>query len=163
MADLLADAGLLVRDGGRFRNAPDAEAFRAGRGLRPRLDKTQTEAYESAIALVAADTAAGGDLYQVDEVADWLGATGWRFAGPRELPPLSGAETVVRAALGEFPDDADLLTMLGYVLRMQGRHVRALAACDAAVAAAPEYGTAHAQRASTGRHSPHRAGHHRCA
>jgi len=89
MADLMADAGLLIRDGDRFRNAPDAEAFLAGRGpfdlrplgrywdlvsyptwvrageafrtrrgVRPDLDKTQTEAYESAVALVTAETAA---------------------------------------------------------------------------------------------------------
>jgi SAM-dependent methyltransferase len=253
MADLLVDAGLLVRDDGRFRNAPDAEAFLAGRGpfdLRPlarywdmvsyptwtraaeafrtrrgvraELDKAQTEAYESAVALVTAETAtdlareydfarhrrlldvgggvgtfvkpilaanghltatlvdlpevaalvaeqtrltavgadiftdplpgdhdailvanvvhlfppeqivellrrlrevvspegrlllvdwwrtdvaphpsarfgageflmiSGGDLYQVDEVARWLGATGWRFTGLQPLPPPSG-------------------------------------------------------------------------
>jgi SAM-dependent methyltransferase len=88
MADLLADAGLLVRDGTRFRNAPDTEAFLAGRGpfdlrplarywdivsyptwtrateayrtrrgVRPVLDKAQTEAYESAVASVTAETA----------------------------------------------------------------------------------------------------------
>jgi len=89
MADLLAAEGLLVRDGDRFRNAPDAEAFLAGRGrfdlrplarywdivsyptwthaagayrtrrgVRPALTKTQTEAYETAVALVTAETAA---------------------------------------------------------------------------------------------------------
>ncbi|GIF00533.1 methyltransferase [Paractinoplanes rishiriensis] len=89
MADLLADAGVLVRDGDRFRNAPDAETFLAGRtpfdmrplarywdlvsypawthateafrtrrGVRPELDKIQTEAYEAAVALVTAETAA---------------------------------------------------------------------------------------------------------
>ncbi len=89
MADLLADAGLLVRDGVAFRNAPDAEAFLTGRGpvdlrpmarywetvsypawgnaieafrtrrgVRPVLDKAQTEAYESTVALVTAETAA---------------------------------------------------------------------------------------------------------
>lgn len=89
IADLMVDAGLLVRDGDRFRNAPDAEAFLAGRGpfdLRPlarywdmvsypawtdaatafrtrrgvrgELTEAQTEAYESAVALVTAETAA---------------------------------------------------------------------------------------------------------
>jgi SAM-dependent methyltransferase len=89
MADLLAGAGLLIRDGGAFRNAPDAEAFLAGRGpfdlrpmarywdivsyptwahateafrtrrgVRPELDKEQTEAYESGVATVTAETAA---------------------------------------------------------------------------------------------------------
>ncbi|GAA0455975.1 hypothetical protein Ade02nite_04800 [Paractinoplanes deccanensis] len=88
MADLLADAGLLVPDGDGFRNAPDAEAFLTGRGpvdlrplarywetvsypawtdatrafrtrqgVRPELDKAQTEAYESAVALVTTETA----------------------------------------------------------------------------------------------------------
>ena len=88
-ADLLADAGLLVRDGATFRTAPDAEAFLTGRGpvdlrpmarywatvsypawggataafrsrqgVRPVLDKAQTEAYESTVALVTAETAA---------------------------------------------------------------------------------------------------------
>src|SRR5688572_4735405 len=32
IADLMTDAGLLIRDGDRFHNAPDAEAFLAGRG-----------------------------------------------------------------------------------------------------------------------------------
>lgn len=89
IADLMVDAGLLIRDGDRFRNAPDAEAFLAGRGpfdlrplarywdlvsyptwtdaatafrtrqgVRPRLTEEQTEAYESAVALVTAETAA---------------------------------------------------------------------------------------------------------
>lgn len=89
MADLLADAGLLVREGPGFRTAPDAEAFLSGRGpadlrpmarywdtvsypawtkaieafrtrqgVRPVLDQAQTEAYESTVALVTAETAA---------------------------------------------------------------------------------------------------------
>jgi SAM-dependent methyltransferase len=89
MADLLADAGLLVRDGASFHTAPDAEAFLTGRGpadlrpmarywstvsypawagateafrtrrgVRPALDQAQTEAYESTVALVTAETAA---------------------------------------------------------------------------------------------------------
>jgi SAM-dependent methyltransferase len=35
----------------------------------------------------------GGDLYQVDEVARWLGDAGWRFVGLQSLPPPSGVIT----------------------------------------------------------------------
>jgi Flp pilus assembly protein TadD len=59
------------------------------------------------------------------------------------------AERIVRTALGQAPDSAELLTLLGYLLRRQDRHLDALAACDAAVAAAPDHGDAHAQRAWT--------------
>lgn len=89
LGDLLADAGLLVRDGGRFRNAPDTEAFLSGRGpadLRPlmrywdqvsypawvrateafrtrqgvrgALTEEQTAVYEAAVASITAETAA---------------------------------------------------------------------------------------------------------
>jgi SAM-dependent methyltransferase len=99
IADLMIDAGLLVRDGDRFRNAADAEAFLAGRGpfdlrplarywdlvsyptwtdaatafrtrqgVRPVLTEAQTEAYESAVALVTADTAA--DLAHAYDFSD---------------------------------------------------------------------------------------------
>lgn len=123
MADLLADAGLLVRDGGRFRNAPDADAFLAGRGpfdlrplarywdlvsyptwrhateayrtrrgVRPQLDKTQTEAYESAVVLVTAETAA--DL-----------ARGYDFGSHRRLLDVGGGYgTFVRPILAAYPD-----------------------------------------------------------
>jgi tetratricopeptide (TPR) repeat protein len=57
------------------------------------------------------------------------------------------AETIVRTALGQAPDNAELLTMLGYLLRLRERYLDALAACDAAVALAPDRGAAHAQRA----------------
>jgi tetratricopeptide (TPR) repeat protein len=60
---------------------------------------------------------------------------------------FADAERIVRTALGQVPDNAELLTMLGYLLRMQGRHLDALTACDAAVASAPDRGDAHAQRA----------------
>lgn len=98
MADLLADAGLLVRDGG-FRNAPDTEAFLAGRGpfdLRPLArywDLVSYPTWTHASARFGAGEflmIGGGDLYQVDEVARWLGAAGWRFAGHHPLPPPSG-------------------------------------------------------------------------
>jgi hypothetical protein len=46
----------------------------------------------------------------------------------------------VRTALGRAPDNAELLTMLGYLLRMQQRYLDALVACDAAVAVAPDWG-----------------------
>ncbi len=48
MADLMADAGLLVRDGDGFRNAPDAEAFLAGHGpfdMRPLARYWDTVSY----------------------------------------------------------------------------------------------------------------------
>ena len=57
------------------------------------------------------------------------------------------AERIVHTALSQAPDSAELLTLLGYLLRRQDRHLDALAACDAAVAAAPDHGDAHAQRA----------------
>jgi tetratricopeptide (TPR) repeat protein len=59
----------------------------------------------------------------------------------------AAAEKLVRTALGQAPEDAELLTTLGYLLRMQERYLDALAACDAAVAVAPDWGAAHAQRA----------------
>jgi cytochrome c-type biogenesis protein CcmH/NrfG len=59
------------------------------------------------------------------------------------------AERIVRSALGQAPDSADLLILLGYLLRRQERYLDALAACDAAVALAPDRGDAHAQRAWT--------------
>jgi len=121
IADLLAAAGLLVRDGGRFRNAPDAEAFLAGRGpfdlrplarywdivsyptwrhageayrtrrgLRPELDKEQTEAYESAVALVTAEAAA--DL-----------AREYDFTGHRRVLDVGGGYgTFVKPILGAY-------------------------------------------------------------
>ena len=57
------------------------------------------------------------------------------------------AEARLRAALAAEPADADLLTLLGYVLRQQRDYVAALAACDAAVAAGPQLADAHAERA----------------
>ncbi|MDY7083991.1 MAG: methyltransferase [Actinomycetota bacterium] len=122
-ADSLGDAGLLVRDGGRFRNAPDAEAFLAGRspfdlrplarywdlvsyptwqhateayrtrrGLRPQLDKTQTEAYESAVALATAETVA--DL-----------ARGYDFGPHRRLLDVGGGYgTFVKPILTAYPE-----------------------------------------------------------
>jgi tetratricopeptide (TPR) repeat protein len=57
-----------------------------------------------------------------------------------EVGRYGAAERIVRTALGQAPDNAQLLTMLGYLLRMQDRHLDALAACDAAVASAPEWG-----------------------
>jgi hypothetical protein len=123
MADLLADAGLLMRDGTAFRNAPDAEAFLTGRGpvdlrplarywdtvsypawdnaveafrtrqgVRPALDKAQTEAYESAVALVTTETAA--DL-----------AREYDFGRHRRLLDVGGGYgTFVRPILTAYPD-----------------------------------------------------------
>ena len=64
-----------------------------------------------------------------------------------EVGRYADAETIVRTTLGQAPDNAELLTMLGYLLRLQQRYLDALAACDAAVAVAPDRGDAHAQRA----------------
>jgi len=122
IADLMTDAGLLVRDGDRFHNAPDAEAFLAGRGpfdLRPlarywdtvsyptwtnaatafrtrqgvrsELTEAQTEAYESAVALVTAETA-----------ADLAGA--YDFTGHRRLLDAGGGlGTFVKPILERHP------------------------------------------------------------
>ncbi|MGN9908953.1 methyltransferase [Phytohabitans sp. LJ34] len=122
IADLMVDAGLLVRDGDRFRNAADAEAFLAGRGpfdLRPlarywdtvsyptwtdaatafrtrqgvraALTEAQTEAYEAAVALVTAETA-----------ADLAGA--YDFGGHRRLLDAGGGfGTFVKPILARYP------------------------------------------------------------
>lgn len=59
------------------------------------------------------------------------------------------AEARLRAALATRPADADLLTLLGFVLRQRRDYVAALAACDAAVAAGPRLAGAHAERAES--------------
>jgi tetratricopeptide (TPR) repeat protein len=59
------------------------------------------------------------------------------------------AEARLRAALATEPGDADLLTLLGFVLRQQREYVAALAACDAAAAARPGLAAAHAERAES--------------
>jgi tetratricopeptide (TPR) repeat protein len=59
------------------------------------------------------------------------------------------AEAALREALADTPDDAELLTQLGYVLRQRREYVAALAASDAAVAARPGHGAAHAERAES--------------
>ncbi|UQU61998.1 tetratricopeptide repeat protein [Couchioplanes caeruleus] len=59
------------------------------------------------------------------------------------------AEAKLRAALTAEPGDADLLTLLGYVLRQQRDYVAALQACDAALAANPGLADAHAERAES--------------
>lgn len=139
MADLLADAGLLVRDGDRFRNAADAEAFLAGRGpfdLRPmarywdtvsyptwtraaeafrtrqgvrkELDKAQTEAYESAVALVTAETAVDlareYDFSRHRRILDVGGGLG------TFLKPILGGHAHLTATLVDLPEVAALAT-----------------------------------------------------
>jgi len=72
----------------------------------------------------------------------------WRRAEDlAEVGRYVEAERIVRTALGQAPGNAELLTMLGYLLRMQERYLDALAACDAAVASAPDHGDAYTQRA----------------
>jgi len=66
-----------------------------------------------------------------------------------EIGRPAEAEARLRAALAAGPADADLLTLLGYVLRQQRDYVAALAACDAAVAAGPRLADAHAERAES--------------
>lgn len=59
------------------------------------------------------------------------------------------AESTLRAALATAPADADLLTLLGHVLRRQRDYAGALAASDAAVTARPDFADAHAERAES--------------
>jgi len=66
-----------------------------------------------------------------------------------EVGRYADAEQIVRTGLAQAPDDAELLTMLVYLLRVQERLLDALAAGDAAVAQAPDHGEAHTQRAWT--------------
>ena len=66
-----------------------------------------------------------------------------------EIGRHADAAARIRAALAAVPADADLLTLLGYVLRRQRDHPAALAACDAAVAADPRLADAHAGRAES--------------
>ncbi|MEV4702722.1 tetratricopeptide repeat protein [Actinoplanes sp. NPDC049316] len=66
-----------------------------------------------------------------------------------EVGRHSDAEAKLRAALAAEPGDADLLTLLGYVLRQQRDYPAALRACDAAVAVNPRLADAHAERAES--------------
>jgi hypothetical protein len=157
MADLLADAGLLVRDGAAFRTAPDAEAFLTGRGpadlrpmarywatvsypawgnaseafrtrrgVRPVLDKDQTEAYESTVALVTAETAA--DL-----------ARTYDFGRHRRLLDVGGGYgTFVRPVLAAYPDlTATLIDLPEVAEVVAGQAVPRLTAIGADVFASP--------------------------
>lgn len=139
IADLMVDAGLLVRDGDRFRNAPDAEAFLSGRtpfdlrplarywdtvsypmwtnaatafrtrqGVRGELDEAQTEAYESAVALVTAETAA--DLARAYDfgVHRRLLDAGGGFG--TFLKPILGRYEHLDATLVELPEVAAVVS-----------------------------------------------------
>jgi len=59
------------------------------------------------------------------------------------------AEQAVRRGLADEPANADLLTFLSYLLRMQRDYPAALAAADAAVTADPALPDAHAERAES--------------
>jgi len=59
------------------------------------------------------------------------------------------AEQALRRGLADEPADADLLTFLSYLLRMQRDYPAALAAADAAVTADPALADAHAERAES--------------
>ena len=157
MADLLADAGLLVRDGGGFRNASDAEAFLTGRGpadlrtmarywdsvsypawthaveafrtrqgVRPVLDEAQTEAYESTVALVTAETAA--DL-----------ARTYDFGRHRRLLDVGGGYgTFVRPLLSAYENlTATLVDLPGVAAVVAGQGVPRLTAVGADIFETP--------------------------
>jgi tetratricopeptide (TPR) repeat protein len=66
-----------------------------------------------------------------------------------EVGRPADAEVRLRTALAAEPADADLLTLLAYVLRRQRDYPAALAAADAAVAAGPRLADAHAERAES--------------
>ncbi|MFI7601658.1 tetratricopeptide repeat protein [Actinoplanes sp. NPDC049681] len=66
-----------------------------------------------------------------------------------ELGRHADAEAELRAALAAEPGDADLLTLLGYVLRRHHDYEAALEACDAAIAADARLADAHAERAES--------------
>ncbi|MBE1489476.1 methyltransferase [Plantactinospora soyae] len=136
---LLAAAGLLERDGDRYRNAPDTEAFLSGRGpldLRPilrywdtvsyaswgragtafrtrqavrgELSPEQTQAYESAVAAVTAETAA--DL-----------ARTYDFSRHRRLLDVGGGiGTFTRPILRDHPRLTGTLLELPEVASMVG-------------------------------------------
>ncbi|WP_326558434.1 methyltransferase [Micromonospora sp. NBC_01796] len=155
LADLMVAAGLLEHDGRHYRNAPDAEAFLAGRGpldlramlrywdtvsyptwtrastafrtrqgVRAELDGAQTQAYESAVALVtaetAADVAAAYDFGPHRRVLDVGGGIG-TFARPilRAFPQLTATlldlPEVVEVARAEVSGDplADRMELRG--------------------------------------------------
>ena len=59
------------------------------------------------------------------------------------------AEHALRRGLADEPADADLLTFLSYLLRMQRDYPAALVAADAAVAADPALAEAHCERAES--------------
>ena len=59
------------------------------------------------------------------------------------------AEHALRRGLADEPADADLLTFLSYLLRMQRDYPAALAAADCAVAADPALAAPHAERAES--------------
>jgi len=76
--------------------------------------------------------------------------TGERYLEARSLARVgrySEAERILRPALATAPADANLLILLGSVLRMQRDYRGALKACDAATQAAPGLAGAHAERA----------------
>ncbi|MFI7540369.1 hypothetical protein [Actinoplanes sp. NPDC049599] len=78
------------------------------------------------------------------------GDDAYRSAGHlAEIGRPAEAEARLRSALAAAPDDADLLTLLGFVLRQQRDYPAALAACEAARAADPSLADAHAERAES--------------
>jgi tetratricopeptide (TPR) repeat protein len=75
--------------------------------------------------------------------------TASRARGLAEIGRYADAERLLREGLTETPGEPELLVLLGYVLRMRLDYPGAVAACDAAVAAAPLLAGPHAERAES--------------
>jgi tetratricopeptide (TPR) repeat protein len=73
----------------------------------------------------------------------------WRAQRLAQVGRYDEAEREARAGLAAAPADGRLLTLLASVLRMRREYAAALAMADTAVAAAPHFPDAHAERAET--------------
>ncbi|XVU22236.1 tetratricopeptide repeat protein [Actinoplanes sp. CA-054009] len=71
----------------------------------------------------------------------------WRAHRLAQVGRYDEAEKAARDGLAADPGDARLLTLLASVLRLRRDYAGALATADAAVAAAPQFADAHAERA----------------
>ncbi|SNY49188.1 tetratricopeptide repeat protein [Paractinoplanes atraurantiacus] len=71
----------------------------------------------------------------------------WRAHRLAQVGRYDEAEKAAREGLALDPGDARLLTLLASVLRLRRDYAGALATADAAVAAAPQFADAHAERA----------------
>ena len=83
-----------------------------------------------------------------EEAQDAVTRDAYRQAGSlAEVGRYEDAERELRGGLAAGPADADLLTLLGYVLRMRRDYAAALRTCEAAVGPTPSLADAHAERA----------------